>query len=143
MKKEKTFKDHALSVRLTEGEWKLLHEKWKASTFRHFVDYIRGLIFNTPIVTTVRSRSLDEFLPVAGGIYEELGYIRRTFTRAVKELHERPSNAEIVEALATLQAAQVSVHGHIDAIRQLITKIYDDVRLDKVLRGNEVDDRLQ
>lgn len=129
MKKERTFKNHSLSVRLTEEEWKLLHEKWNASTFRHFVDYIRALIFHTPIVTTVRSRSLDEFLPVAGGIHEQLARIRRDFTRAVKNLQERPPDAEITAALAELRAARLSVDEHIDAIRQQITKMYDDARL--------------
>ena len=135
-------KNHNLSVRLTEEEWKLLHDKWEASTFRHFVDYIRALIFHTPIVTTVRSRSLDEFLPVAGGIHEELAWIRRDFTRAIKNLRERPADAEITAALDSLQTTQVSVDRHIDSIRQLITKIYDDARLVQNVRGNEVDDRL-
>ncbi|HEV2479742.1 MAG TPA: hypothetical protein VGS79_08750 [Puia sp.] len=142
MKKERTFKNRNLSVRLTEEEWKLLHEKWNASTFRHFVDYIRALIFHTPIVTTVRSRSLDEFLPVAGGIHEELAGIRRDFTRALKHLQERPPDAAITEALTSLRTAQFSVDHHIDAIRQSITKIYDNVRLVQDVRGNEVADRL-
>lgn len=142
MKKEIKLKDHNLSVRLTEEEWKLLHEKWKASTFRHFVDYIRALIFHTPVVTTVRSRSLDEFLPVAGGIHEELAWIRRDFTRAIKNLRERPPDAEITSALASLQTTQLSADEHIDAIRQLITKIYDDARLVQEVRGHEVADRL-
>ena len=142
MKKERTFKNRNLSVRLTEQEWVLLHEKYNNSTFRHFVDYVRALIFHTPIVTTVRSRSLDEFLPVAGGIHEQLAYIRRGFTRAIKDLRERPPSAEISEALAIIQLEALSVDKNIDAIKQLITKVYDDVRLVQTLRGNEIADRI-
>ena len=142
MQKEIRFKTRNLSLRLTEEEFALLHEKFTASTFRHFADYVRALIFHTPVVTTVRSRSLDEFLPVAGGINEQLAGIRRDFSRAVKNLKERPATADITQALTGLHTVQQSIDQHIDDIRQLITKMYDDARLVKDLRRDEVHDRL-
>jgi hypothetical protein len=127
MMKKKAFKKHNLSIRLTEEEFTLLHEKWKETTFRAFADFIRALIFHTPLVQYSRNRSLDEITPILGGINDQLEGIRRDLARAVKDLRERPEKKEVTETLAVLRSAQFSAGRNIDEIKPVILKIYEHV----------------
>jgi hypothetical protein len=136
MKNKQAQRTRHMNIALTPEEQDLLLEKFKTTTFRVFSDYIRAVLFNTPIITRYHNCSLDEFVVLAGGVQGQLDAIRRSFTRAVKDLQERPAGQDITDTLTILLSAQFEVTANINEIKTFFLKIYEHARHDQNLRGD-------
>lgn len=135
-RKKQAQRTRSMNIALTQEEYDILQAKFKSTTFRVFSYYIRAVVFNTPVITRYHNCSLDEFVVLAGGVEGQLDAIRRSFTRAVKDLQGRPHTQEITDTLTILLSAQFELTATINEIKTLFLKIYEHARHDQTLRGD-------
>lgn len=135
-KKKQAQRTRNMNIALTPEEYVQLQANFKTTTFRAFSDYIRAVLFNTPVIIRYHNCSLDEFVVLAGEVQGQLDAIRRNFSRAAKILQELPPGQEITDSLTVLLSAQFEVTANINEIKTFLLKIYEHARHDKTLRGN-------
>src|SRR5450631_4533077 len=92
-----------LHVRLSQDEHETLQRKFKTTTYRNLSEYHRALLMQKPVSVRVRNDSLDEFLPVALALKNELHSIAKNFKGAI--------------------SAEFSLTQKIEEIRTLLIKI--------------------
>jgi hypothetical protein len=87
MKEEKRNRERIVGLRLTIPEYKELEQKWQKSNCRKLSDYVRRMIFEKPIVSNYRNKSMDELMAEAILLRKELNAIGVNFNQAVHRLH--------------------------------------------------------
>ncbi|MFV8354926.1 plasmid mobilization protein [Flavobacterium sp. XS1P32] len=87
MERENSNRTRIVGLRFTPEEYVKIERKWKASTCRKLSDYIRKHLFNKPINTTYRNRTLDDMTCEMMLLYKQLNAIGNNFNQAVKKLH--------------------------------------------------------
>lgn len=80
-------RNRIIGLRLTMSEYSLIEKQWKKSNCRKLSDYIRRLIFNKPLVSSYRNRSMDEAMAELMLVRKELNAIGVNFNQAVHRLH--------------------------------------------------------
>jgi hypothetical protein len=123
--KRKEVRSRNFTIRLTPEEYAGLQEKFKTTTHRVFSDYVRDLIHHRPVTTRYRSQSLDDFIPVALALKNELQTIGRNFNQAVKKLNQLPQAGDQKESIEYFAAEEFAVHQKIEEIKNSLTKIYE------------------
>ncbi|HEV3413391.1 MAG TPA: plasmid mobilization relaxosome protein MobC [Puia sp.] len=123
--KRKELRSRNLIVRLTPEEYADLQEKFHATTHRVFSDYIRDLIHERPVTTRYRNQSLDEFIPVALALKNELQTIGRNFNQAVRRLNNLTQAGELKDSLEYFAAEEFTVQEKVEEIKNCLIKIYD------------------
>ena len=112
-----------IGLRLTTEEYDDVEKRWKASTCRKLSDYVRHVIFNKPVVTTYRNRSLDDFMTEAIRLRKELNGIGNNFNQAVKKLHTLEQTEDIRAWLVSSELEKRIMINKIDEIKNHIQKI--------------------
>lgn len=135
-KRKKKYRTRQVNVMLTEGEYAALTEKCGSSVCRTLSDYVRTRLFDDSIKIYYRNQSVDELLPVAGRIGEDLGVMLRDWTRLVKNLRDRPVTQEITQALAFLLSEEFYVRQTVNEIKSMLLKTIEDGRKDQGMRGS-------
>lgn len=87
MEEEKDNRSRIIGLRLTPKEYGEVAEKWKKSNCGKLSEYVRRLIFNKPLVSSYRNRSLDELMAELALLRKELNAIGVNFNQAVHRLH--------------------------------------------------------
>lgn len=123
MKGQPVNRSKRIICRLTPGEYAKMERKWKATTCRKLSDYIRRSLFNKPIVTTYRNRSLDDFMTEMIRLRNELNGIGNNFNQAVKKLHTLHQNAEFKTWLMTYEIEKETLFNKVDEIKNRIQKM--------------------
>src|SRR5580698_10441930 len=124
--RKKAERTRHMNIALTPEEYDLLQTRFKATTFHVFSDYIRSVLFSTPVIVRYHNCSLDGFVTLAGGVQGQLDAIRRKFTQAIEALQNQNST----ETHAVLLSAQTETTAQIREIKQFFLKIYEHVRHD-------------
>lgn len=125
MKKNQSRLSKNLQVWVSQDQWDKLHQQFKSTTYHGFGEYIRDLLNRKPVTIRYRNQSLDEFLPVALALKNELQSISRNFSRAIQQLNSVPNQAEWKDAIDFLAAEEFSVREKVNEIKNLLGKIYD------------------
>lgn len=112
-----------IGLRLTPDEYTKIERKWKATTCRKLSDYVRRSLFDKPIVTTYRNRSLDDFMTEMIRLRGELNGIGNNFNQAVKKLHTLHQIAEFKSWLTTYEAEKNMLLNKVDEIKIYIEKM--------------------
>ena len=123
MKEQNTNRTRFIGLRLTPDEYAKIERKWRSSTCRKLSDYIRRSLFNKPIVTTYRNRSLDDFMAEAIKLRTELNSIGNNFNQAVKKLHTLHQISEFKNWLVSYEAEKNRLLNKVDEVKNHIEKI--------------------
>lgn len=112
-----------IGLRLTPKEYEQIEKKWKASTCRKLSDYVRRSLFEKPIVTTYRNRSLDDYMAETMNLRNELNSIGNNFNQAVKKLHTLHQSTEFRGWIITYELEKKTLLNKVDEIKNHIQKI--------------------
>ena len=123
--KRKELRTNRIIVRLTTDEYATIREKFLTSTNRVFSGYIRDLLLQRPITTKFRNQSLDEFIPIALALKNELETIGEHFAQAVKQLNTLPQAGELKDSIEYFAAEEFSLQQKTDEIKNCLAKIYE------------------
>src|SRR5690606_7294613 len=123
MEKENANRTRIIGLRLTPDEYAKIEKKWRASTCRKLSEYVRRSLFNKPIVTTYRNRSLDDFMSEMIRLRGELNAIGNNFNQAVKRLHTLQQVPEFKSWLVTYDLEKKILFNKMEEIKKHIQKI--------------------
>ncbi len=123
MKEKNINRTKRIICRLTPGEYEKIEKKWKVSTCRKLSDYIRRSLFEKPIVTTYRNRSLDEFMAEMIKLRTELNAIGNNFNQVVKKLHTLREIPEFRHWLMSYEIEKATLFNKIEEVKNRIQKM--------------------
>jgi len=123
MEGENANRTRIIGLHLTASEYATIEKKWKASTCRKLSEYIRRSLFEKPIVTTYRNRSLDDFMAEMIRLCGELNAVGNNFNQAVKNLHSLSRIAEFKSWLMTYEVEKNTLMNKVDEIKNRIGKM--------------------
>ncbi len=111
-----------VGLRLTQAEYDKIEKRWKATTCRKLSDYIRRCIFDKPVVTTYRNRSLDDFMSEMIRLRHELNALGYNFNQSVKKLHTLDKIAEFRLWLMRYEIEKAILFNKVDDIKNYLQK---------------------
>src|SRR6185437_11896464 len=103
-RRKKAPKTKRLVVLISPHEHARLRQEHSKTTYRVFSDYVRSLLSRNTRILRCRNTSLDEFLPVAIGIKNELAAIAKNYSAAIKALQAPSLGQDARQALDFLLA---------------------------------------
>lgn len=68
-------------LRLSPEELENLQTRYKESTCRSFNEFLLDVLLEKPVTIRYRSQSLDEFLPIAIDLKDELNAVGKNFNQ--------------------------------------------------------------
>ena len=95
MKEQRLNRSRLVGLRFTTEEYRLLHDKYKATTCRQLSEYIRRILFEKKITVFTRNQSMDDFMTELIVLRKELGAIGNNLNQAVKKLNAYQDIPEI------------------------------------------------
>ena len=125
MGQTQTNRTRIIGLRLTPEEYSDVEKRWKASTCRKLSDFVRHIIFEKPVVTTYRNKSLDDFMSESIRLRKELNSIGNNFNQAVKKLHTLDQASEIKEWLIGYELEKKLLFNKVDEVKNHIRKMAD------------------
>ena len=125
MGQTQTNRTRIIGLRLTPEEYSDVEKRWKASTCRKLSDFVRHIIFEKPVVTTYRNKSLDDFMSESIRLRKELNSIGNNFNQAVKKLHTLDQSGEIKEWLIGYELEKKLLFNKVDEVKNHIRKMAD------------------
>ena len=125
MAQTQTNRTRIIGLRLTPEEYSDVEKRWKASTCRKLSDFVRHIIFEKPVVTTYRNKSLDDFMSESIRLRKELNSIGNNFNQAVKKLHTLDQASEIKEWLIGYELEKKLLFNKVDEVKNHIRKMAD------------------
>ncbi|NGF55550.1 plasmid mobilization relaxosome protein MobC [Parapedobacter sp. SGR-10] len=123
MEKENANRTRIIGLRLTPHEYAKIEKKWRASTCRKLSEYVRRSLFEKPIVTTYRNRSLDDFMAEMIRLRGELNAVGNNFNQAVKKLHTLHQIAEFKSWLIAYEVEKKTLFNKVDEVKNRIQKM--------------------
>lgn len=123
MERKNANRTRIIGLRLTPEEYLKIEKKWKASTCRKLSDYVRRHLFNKPITSTYRNRSMDNLMAELAKVREELNHIGNNFNQAVKRLHTLSQITEFKSWLVAYEVEKKTLFNKMDEIKKHILKI--------------------
>ena len=95
MKERRINRSRLVGLRFTPEEYRLLHNKYKATTCRQLSEYIRRILFEKKITAFTRNQSMDDFMTELIVLRKELGAVGNNLNQAVKKLNAYQDIPEI------------------------------------------------
>ncbi len=123
--KRKELRSRNFTIRLTPEEYADLQQKFHTSTHRVFSGYLRDLLHQRPVTIRHRNQSLDEFIPVALALKNELQAIGRNFNQAIRRFGNQPQKEDLKQSLEYFAAEEFAVQQKIEEIKNCLVKIYE------------------
>jgi len=123
MEKENANRTRIIGLRLTPQEYAKIEKKWRASTCRKLSEYVRRSLFEKPIVTTYRNRSLDDFMAEMIRLRGELNAVGNNFNQAVKKLHTLHQISEFKSWLIAYEVEKKTLFNKVDEVKNRIQKM--------------------
>ena len=84
-----------LDIRVSESEFKKIHDGFSHSTKRKRSEYIRSILLDKPITVYTRNKSIDDFLDEIILLRRELNAIGNNFNQSDKRLQMSKHISEI------------------------------------------------
>jgi MobC-like protein len=122
---------------LTEEELAELDQKYKATTCRSMSDYVRARLFEGSVTVLYRDQSLDDFLPIAGNIRDQLEGIRRNRANLLKTLRETAATDDLTALVNVLLSEEFSFKESLLYFKSVFINFFEDARRSQHLRGDE------
>ncbi|HEY4062017.1 MAG TPA: hypothetical protein VGM30_08960 [Puia sp.] len=124
MKKGKGNRIKWVHLRVSQEEYDLLQDWFKATTCRKVSELVRNTLFHRPIRVFYRNKSADEFLTVAIGIKNELNHIENNWNQLVKARYVFQNNEELSVILFGLEMDRNIMLFKADEIKAKLQEIY-------------------
>ncbi|HWB91894.1 MAG TPA: hypothetical protein VG605_08585 [Puia sp.] len=125
-RKKTACRSRIVQIALTTDEYATLKARSENTIHRTLSDFIRAILFKAKIVTYYRNRSLDELLPVAGRIGDQLDTILRDWHRLIKSLRDHPPAADITNTLNFILKEEAEVLQTVIDIKSVLLKFIED-----------------
>ena len=123
MQEEKNNRNKWLHLCLRQNEYSAIHNRFKNTTCQKFSDYVRKVLMNKPIVTTVRNQSHDALMAEAIKLRNELNNIGNNFNQAVKKLHTLQQIHEFGYWINTYEKDNRIIQQKIDEVKKHIQNL--------------------
>jgi hypothetical protein len=124
-RKNVSTRSRKVTIRMTPEEFEKLKQASRTTICWDFSEYIRDRLSGEPITVRYRSQSLDEFLPVAIVLKNELNAVGKNFNQAVKKLQSLTDSADLKSALQFFEATEFTLQQKIEEIRLMLIKSYE------------------
>ena len=118
-------KTKRVTIRLSQEQYSLLESRWKKTTTRKLADYLRRCLFDKPIVTTYRNKSLDDFMSEMMLLRRELNALSVNFNQAVKRLNTFFATEQAKTWLKEWESGRTVLLSKVEEIKVRIGKIAD------------------
>ena len=125
MKEENNNRNKWLHVRLTESEYKQIHEQFAKTTDLKVSDFLRKKILRKLIIGSYRDASMDAFMEELIGLKNGLNAIGNNFNQAVKRLHTLSKIKEFEQWLISYELERRNLSRHIEQAQDFIKKMAD------------------
>jgi hypothetical protein len=116
-------RNRIIGLRLTMSEYGLVEQQWKKSNCRKLSDYVRRLIFNKPLVSSYRNRSMDEAMAELMLLRKDLNAIGVNFNQAVHRLHTLDHLPQMKVWLVTFERDKGVLFGKMDEVVLSVEKM--------------------
>lgn len=123
MEEQKNNRTKILNLRLTEAEYKLLHERFGKTVKRKFSDYARAALLNKPVVMGYRDLSMDALIGEFAQLRKDLNGIANNVNQSVHKLHTMDDKRELATWLNLFERQHARTTQHIEDIRVLVGKM--------------------
>lgn len=118
-------RDRVLRVNVSQAEFDRVTTKYKNTTFKNRSDFFRSRIFGDPETVFYRSKSLDEFIPIALRLKNELADSLKILRETLVKI-SAPCGMDYSSLLVReLQQGLASLEVKADEIRERLIQIYD------------------
>jgi len=114
------------TIRLKEEEYNLLLGRFRETTCRKISDYMRKVLFNSPVTVNHRDQSLDEFMEELIRLRTELNALGNNFNQvvrkvnSVKELYKLETWLDVAQAHQEILLEKVGeIQSRIDAFSEV------------------------
>ena len=114
-----------ICLRLTPQEYDLINTRWRETTSRDLSEYLRKIMFGTPVTARHRNQSLDDVMGILILLRAELNVIGRNYNQVVTELHQLREFEPIADWLRQHEDAWETVGQKITEIKAAISHIDD------------------
>lgn len=125
MKEENNNRNKWLHVRLTESEYKQIHEQYAKTTDLKMSDFVRKKILGKLIIGSCRDASMDAFMEELIGLKNGLSGIGNNFNQAVKRLHTLSRIKEFEHWLVSYELDRRRLFKQLDDAQEFIKKMAD------------------
>lgn len=123
MERKNSNRTRIIGLRLTPNEYAKIERKWKASTCKRLSDYVRHNLFNKPVTTTYRNKSIDDLIAEMALLRKELNHIGNNFNQAVKRLYTLDQIAEFRSWLIAYEVEKKILFNKVDEVKKQIQNI--------------------
>ncbi|EHQ25576.1 plasmid mobilization protein [Mucilaginibacter paludis] len=123
MEQEHENRSRIIGLRLTVTEYGEIEKKWKKSNCRKLSDYVRRIIFNRPLVSSYRNRSMDEAMAELMLLRKELNAIGVNFNQAVHRLHTLDHLPQMQFWLTAFERDKSVLFGKMDEVVSQVEKL--------------------
>ncbi|WP_159477599.1 plasmid mobilization protein [Dyadobacter sp. 3J3] len=125
MKEENNNRNKWLHVRLTESEYKQIHEQFAKTTDLKVSDFVRKKILGKLIIGSYRDASMDAFMEELIMLKNGLSAIGNNFNQAVKRLHTLSKIKEFEQWLVSYELDRRRLFKQLDEAQDFIKKMAD------------------
>ncbi len=123
MEQENENRKRIIGLRLTMTEFGLVEKQWKKSNCRKLSEYVRRLLFNKPLVSSYRNRSMDEAMAELMLLRKELNAIGVNFNQAVHRLHTLDHLPQMQAWLTVFERDKDVLFGKVDEVVLSVEKM--------------------
>ncbi|MBN9294279.1 MAG: plasmid mobilization relaxosome protein MobC [Flavobacteriia bacterium] len=123
MEKKQSKRTRVVGARITEDEFKIIENRWKKTTCIKISDYLRKVIFNKPVVTAYRNKSMDDLMTELSLLRQELNRIGVNYNQSVKKLHTLRDVPEFKRWLIANEVEKRTLGNKIEEIKNHVKKI--------------------
>jgi len=116
-------RNRIIGLRLTMSEYGSVEKQWKKSNCRKLSDYVRRLIFNKPLVSSYRNRSMDEAMAELMLLRKELNAIGVNFNQAVHRLHTLDHLPQMQGWLVTFERDKIALFSKVHEVVLQVEKM--------------------
>ncbi len=125
VKEENNNRNKWLHVRLTESEYKQIHEQFAKTTDLKVSDFVRKKILGKLIIGSYRDASMDAFMEELIMLKNGLSAIGNNFNQAVKRLHTLSKIKEFEQWLVSYELDRRRLFKQLDEAQDFIKKMAD------------------
>jgi hypothetical protein len=125
MKEENNNRNKWLHVRLTESEYRQIHDQFAKTTNLKVSDFVRKKILGKLIVGSYRDASMDTFMEELIVLKNGLSAIGNNFNQAVKRLHTLSKIKEFEHWLVSYELDRRRLFKQLEQAQDFIKKMAD------------------
>lgn len=135
--KKQSKRTRIVGIRLTMDEFKMIEDACKKTTCMELSSYLRKVIFNKPVISTYRNRSMDDLMTELSLLRQELNRIGVNYNQSIKRLHTLRDIPEFKRWLIANEVEKRTLANKMDEIKIHIKKIAVPWLQQRMLKGEK------